>query len=235
MPARDCRLARRVCRWAERRRDGPKCLFMPIGVFVGEEKHGPPARAPKRIRERHAERRAGGRRRPRARRAGGPRRPAPRAHAAAARAGPVLWTDHKYIILKFNVSSARLDADVRLWRSVALFSLAATMPVAAAPRLALAPAAAVARWVAAEDLVDSDAHEVPVAVWLEQLLRGGGGAGGGARWGACAVHAAPWWRWSPLPNAHHSPLHAAVPPRATLPHAAPRRVAPTPGASPAAA
>ena len=103
------------------------------------------------------------------------------------------------------------------------------MPVAAAPRLALAPAAAVARWVAAEDLVDSDAHEVPVAVWLEQLLRGGGGAGGGARWGgggrwgACAVHAAPWWRWSPLPNAHHPPLHAAVPPRATLPHAAPRR------------
>ena len=28
MPARDCRLARRVCRWAERRRDDPKCLFL---------------------------------------------------------------------------------------------------------------------------------------------------------------------------------------------------------------
>ena len=36
-------------------------------------------------------------------------------------------------------------------------------------------------------------------------------------------------------SAHRLVLHAAVPTRATLPHAAPRRAAPTPGASPAAA
>ena len=138
-----------------------------------------------------------------------------------------------YIILKFNLSSAR-DADVRVWRSVALLSLAATMPVAAAPRLALAPAAAVARWVAAEDLVDSDAHEVPVAVWLEQLLRGGEGAGGGARWGACAARCAavalePPSQCTPPP----SPRGSATPGHPTPRRAAPRRA--TPGASPAAA
>ena len=118
---------------------------------------------------------------------------------------------------------------------VSPLSLAATMPVAAAPRLALAPAAAVARWVAAEDLVDSDAHEVPVAVWLEQLLPGEEGRGGGeGRGGEHLMCGTPrrGGAGAPFPMQPPPPLHAAVPPRANLPHAAPRHVAPTPATLP---
>ena len=127
---------------------------------------------------------------------------------------------------------------------VSPLSLAATMPVAAAPRLALAPAAAVARWVAAEDLVDSDAHEVPVAVWLEQLLPGEEGRGGGeGRGGEHLMCGTPrrGGAGAPFPmqppplstrQCHPGPTYP-TPRRATS--RLPRPPYPTPSASPAAA